>query len=146
MTGRVMNMCLLLSVLLALCAGPVILGSESRSANPKIIIENASFIAPIPERENMCSAHGEPDNQGFVSQGSANDTKDIWQILGPLAFINSSNISDYANIFASNGGIIRDNLNNCIDDLLNLDQKSEKEPEAQCGKVDKRTGGHYICG
>jgi hypothetical protein len=43
----------LLSVLLLLLAGPSWAQNEAGSAEPEIVITNASMIAPTPEKENL---------------------------------------------------------------------------------------------
>lgn len=55
---------MLLSILLALSAGLAFAGSESSSTGSKIVIENASFIAHSPEKENLNGEWVEIANTG----------------------------------------------------------------------------------
>jgi hypothetical protein len=137
-----MHACILLSVLLALLNGLTGAGEESSSANSKIMAESVSFIAPSIEKENPNVKSEDIPNQSSFAQRL---DERIWPILGPLAFMSDLGIGDNANSFAAYGGIAIYNLNRYIDDLLNVDSDSKKEPDAQSHKVHKRLNGHCAC-
>jgi hypothetical protein len=58
----------LLSVLLLLLAGPSWAQNEAGSAEPEIVITNASMIAPTPEKENLNQEWVEITNLGEEAQ------------------------------------------------------------------------------
>lgn len=63
----------LLLVLLALLVGLAL--AEGESSNDKILIKNASFIAPSPEKENLNGEWVE-----IVNQGSSDQSLDKWTL------------------------------------------------------------------
>ena len=62
---------IMLSVLLALFLGLTV--AEGDSANGKVLIKNASFVAPSPEKENLNGEWVE-----IANEGSSDQSLDMW--------------------------------------------------------------------
>ncbi len=76
---------ILLSVLSALFIGLVL--AESESGSEKIIIKNASFLAPSPEKENLNGEWVEIANQGSTDQSLDKWTLEDMEINGKIPVI-----------------------------------------------------------